>query len=856
MKIKKFTFVLVFINFLIIFTYPSPLSSGQDDTWFNRTLFLDDWDYQRSKIDIDSAGNIIIVGTASSGNYPLKNAFDSRVDFNFNKIFISKFSTSGEMLWSSYLGEGDITRLIDFKIDKSDNIIITGQTLANSSTYYSGKNYVNPGSGPYYGFYNIFLANITSSGAVAWFTIIGGGESDYPTAVVLDDVQNIVILGESTSPNFPLMNPISSNMNIYSTPIILKFDDTGSLLLSSFLSYLSAGEFDLVRVSMDHEDELVLLVRSYSYDYFDEFFLLKLNSSYNLKWKTEIYSEIEYQRYFYDMTIDNSSNIYITGMSGNEDKPITYEDYEDTYVYYDLDQYLMKINSSGTLEWEKWIGGTSNDEGVCISVNSNQEVLLGGNTYSADYPVSSNVNTSFQGETDFTVIKTDNTGMIVYSSLFGGDAFEKIHDLVYDENSGRILVLMATSSQGYRDQSLMILELTPNGQLMEEISFAERVPLPVLITQILFLIIALVAGIAFLIFFTGYVNRGSRSNAVITYNREKMKNQSGNLINFIERLSYCPNDNTKMFSRTDRTIQTSEFTLTRNIKVSVQNAVAIRKIPPYAVETISSIAEEIFTHYSDLFEIQMVALECSQCKFAGAVPRSLPKSERDNGPLQTQYQVPERTVQFDKRIKLPSIQKIGEILKQTITLNSQKIRPLLKEIEAIYVLYLLLGIFTLVQTTIPGTIEINMFLGIIYEYFQNFIFILIFALVLWRFDKKIQVTMTSNELMNLMGLSILFGIPFAILRMFLLEYIPTPELMFIPSIFINIDPGLLITLIINLIPVLVMVVVFSNLLGKYTTQSRIMVMGEVVVFGVITAVGLIIAFQFALIFTFLFGIFI
>ncbi|MHA1992049.1 MAG: hypothetical protein ACW98A_13845 [Candidatus Hodarchaeales archaeon] len=64
------------------------------------------------------------------------------------------------------------------------------------------------------------------------------------------------------------------------------------------------------------------------------------------------------------------------------------------------------------------------------------------------------------------------------------------------------------------------------------------------------------------------------------------------------------------------------------------------------------------------------------------------------------------------------------------------------------------------------------------------------------------------------------------------------------------------TLIINLIPVIVIVLVFSHILGKYTDQSRITVMLEVAMFGVITAIVLAIVFGFLLTFTFIFGFFI
>ncbi|MHA2105867.1 MAG: hypothetical protein ACW981_20760 [Candidatus Hodarchaeales archaeon] len=107
-----------------------------------------------------------------------------------------------------------------------------------------------------------------------------------------------------------------------------------------------------------------------------------------------------------------------------------------------------------------------------------------------------------------------------------------------------------------------------------------------------------------------------------------------------------------------------------------------------------------------------------------------------------------------------------------------------------------------------------------------------------------------------MGLSIVFGIPLPILRMFLVEYIPTSGVVIIPTLYGNVTSALVMSLIINLMPVIVMAIIFSHILGKYTDQSRITVLLEVTMFGAITAGGLAIVFGFLLTFTYIFGFFI
>ena len=116
------------------------------------------------------------------------------------------------MLWSSYLGEGETTRIIDIKIDEFNNIIVTGQTSASTSEYYASQDYKEDKTEPNDG-YNIFVTNITSTGQIEWFTIIGGKQMDFPTDLEIDSSQNTIIVGELSSPSFPITNPLSATQN-------------------------------------------------------------------------------------------------------------------------------------------------------------------------------------------------------------------------------------------------------------------------------------------------------------------------------------------------------------------------------------------------------------------------------------------------------------------------------------------------------------------------------------------------------------------------------------------------------------------------------------------------------------------
>ena len=85
----------------------------------------------------------------------------------------------------------------------------------------------------------------------------------------------------------------------------------------------------------------------------------------------------------YDIDLDSVGNIYITGYTDSPD--LTYR-----RLHYHLgasDIYVIKLDPNGVILFSAIIGGTGNDTGKAIDLDSVGNIYLAGTTSSTDYPV-------------------------------------------------------------------------------------------------------------------------------------------------------------------------------------------------------------------------------------------------------------------------------------------------------------------------------------------------------------------------------------------------------------------------------------------------------------------------------------
>lgn len=137
------------------------------------------------------------------------------------------------------------------------------------------------------------------------------------------------------------------------------------------------------------------------------------------------------------------------------------------------DAWLVKMDASGNILWDKSYGGISNDRLVDIATDNNSYYLLCNSQSSA----TGNKTTANFGQSDIWLVKTDLNGNIIWQKSYGGSGFESATSILLLNNS----IFISSSSQsgqsgnklstnyGLRDS--WVLKLDGNGNIINQDSF-------------------------------------------------------------------------------------------------------------------------------------------------------------------------------------------------------------------------------------------------------------------------------------------------------------------------------------------------------------------------------------------------
>lgn len=155
-----------------------------------------------------------------------------------------------------------------------------------------------------------------------------------------------------------------------------------------------------------------------------------------LDWSTYFYGAAQNSSTFFtwtwvlDLDIDFSNHVYITGMT--TDWFPYFPNAYDTSLSGVYDAFVCKMTYDGdSMLFFSYIGGTSYDYSMSMTVNQNEEPVISGITYSRNYPVTKNAfdtSTRNCGSSTYCltgfVSKFNKTGTaLIYSTFLGGNTF-------------------------------------------------------------------------------------------------------------------------------------------------------------------------------------------------------------------------------------------------------------------------------------------------------------------------------------------------------------------------------------------------------------------------------------------------
>jgi hypothetical protein len=314
-------------------------------------------------IAVDAAGNAYVTGVTGSTNFPTTSGAFATQSVGPQEAFIAKFGPTGQVLYSTYLGGGS-----DFgfaiAVDTTGAAYVAGQTGSIAFPTTAGTILASYNGG----LSDCFVTKLSAAGnALVYSTYLGGSLLDLCTGIAIDKSSDAYVTGTTHSTNFPIQMPLQSNLMGSESSFVAEINPAGSALLYS--TYLGGSVVD--------------------------------NSN--------------------AIVVDSFGSAYIAGSTGSPDFPITAGAAQTVLAGpYNAFVAKLTPGGNG-LAFSTFLGGSGSDSATSIALDALGQPVVGGFTTSPNFPLASAIQTVFQPTRDaFATVVSEGGSSFVFSSYFGG----------------------------------------------------------------------------------------------------------------------------------------------------------------------------------------------------------------------------------------------------------------------------------------------------------------------------------------------------------------------------------------------------------------------------------------------------
>jgi len=344
-------------------------------------------------IAVDGSGNAYVTGYTSSPNFPTVSAFQLSSGGG-RDAFVAKLNPAGNaLIFSTYLGGSGSDSGNGIAIDAS-GVYITGSTTSANFPL-SGPVQATLGGGQ-----DGFVTKLIAAGnGIAYSTYLGGSLDDRGSSIAVDSSGAAYVAGNTSSFNFPMVSPLQPSIGGATDAFVTKLNAAGnSLVYSTYLGGSGVENIELgksIAVDSSNNAYITGMTASANFPTFqplqaslggsNDAFVVKLNAAGTaFVYSTYVGgSSIDYGE---SIAVDGSGNAYVAGYTASADFPSVNADQPAIGGSYDA--FIAKLNASGSaLTDTDFLGGSGDDSGYGIALDTSGSAYMTGSTSSSNFPL-------------------------------------------------------------------------------------------------------------------------------------------------------------------------------------------------------------------------------------------------------------------------------------------------------------------------------------------------------------------------------------------------------------------------------------------------------------------------------------
>jgi hypothetical protein len=381
--------------------------------------------------ELDTAPNGYYIGGVSNSNISGDKKQNSK---GANDCWLLSLGSSGQILWQKTIG-GALDDGIRSLTRTNDGGLIVG---GGSNSDISGDK--NEDSR---GFSDYWIIKLDNNGGIEWQRTIGGSDADGLRSIRQTADNGYILGGLSVSGISGEKTEGSRGTSPSYDYWILKLDTLGNIEWQK--TYGGDQTDDLISIRQTADLGYIVAGNSDSNANFDktensrgsvDYWILRLDVQGNIIWqRTYGGSDIDLVT---DILENDTNGFYVGGfsyssVSGDKTAPVSGS----------TDFWLLNLDSSGDVVWQKTIGGNGSDFLYSLSKNTDHSLLLGG---SSNSPISGDKSENSRGLADMWLVKLNESGAITWQKTIGGNQADAIYSIKKTDDNSYILGGFSRSS--------------------------------------------------------------------------------------------------------------------------------------------------------------------------------------------------------------------------------------------------------------------------------------------------------------------------------------------------------------------------------------------------------------------------